>query len=75
MGIGTWTDDQFDAALRMGLGRSGAHLYPAMPYNAYTKMSRDDVLAIRAYLNSLEPDRNSRDPNTLPFPFIRRRRC
>jgi mono/diheme cytochrome c family protein len=69
MGIGTWTDDQFDAALRMGLGGSGAHLYPAMPYNAYTKMSRDDVLAIRAYLNSLEPDRNSRDPNTLPFPF------
>ena len=69
MGIGAWTDDQFDVAVRRGLGRDGAHLYPAMPYNAYTRMSRDDVLAIRAYLNSLEAVRNSRAPNTLAFPF------
>ncbi|OAF10219.1 alcohol dehydrogenase [Bradyrhizobium centrolobii] len=68
-GIGTWTDDQFDAALRKGIGRTGAHIYPAMPYNAYTQMSRDDVLAIRAYLNSLQPVRQSRNANTLPFPF------
>jgi mono/diheme cytochrome c family protein len=69
MGIGAWTDDQFDAAVRRGLGRDGTHLYPAMPYNAYTRMSRDDVLAIRAYLNSVEPVRKSREPNTLSFPF------
>jgi len=68
-GIGAWSDDQFDAALRQGVGRTGAHLYPAMPYNAYTRMSRDDVMAIRAYLNSLEPVRNSRNADTLPFPF------
>lgn len=68
-GIGAWTDDQFDAALRKGVGRNGVHLYPAMPYNAYTRMSRDDVLAIRAYLGSLDPVRHPRDPNTLSFPF------
>ncbi|MBR0816615.1 cytochrome c [Bradyrhizobium liaoningense] len=68
-GIGAWSDKQFDAAVRRGIGRTGAHLYPAMPYNAYTMMSHDDVLAIRAYLNSLEPVRNTRDTNTLPFPF------
>ncbi|VIO72950.1 Nicotinate dehydrogenase subunit B [Bradyrhizobium ivorense] len=68
-GIGTWSDDEFEAALRKGIGRTGAHLYPAMPYNAFTKMSREDVLAIRAYLNSLQPVRNSRSPKTLPFPF------
>lgn len=68
-GIGAWTDDQFDAALRKGVGRDGAHLYPAMPYNAYTRMSRDDVLAIRAYLGSLDPVRHHRDSNTLFFPF------
>jgi mono/diheme cytochrome c family protein len=68
-GIGAWSDDQFDAAIRKGFGWTGAHLYPAMPYNAYTRMSRDDVMAIRAYLNSLEPVRNSRNANTLPFPF------
>jgi hypothetical protein len=48
-GIGSWTDDQFDDAVRKGIGRNGERLYPAMPFNAYTKMSREDVLAIRAY--------------------------
>jgi len=68
-GIGSWSDEQFDAAVRKGIARNGSHLYPAMPYNAYTKMSRDDVLAIRAYLNTLVPVRNAVEANTLPFPF------
>jgi mono/diheme cytochrome c family protein len=68
-GIGSWSDEQFDAAVRKGIARNGSHLYPAMPYNAYTKMSRDDVLAIRAYLNTLAPVRNAVEANTLPFPF------
>jgi mono/diheme cytochrome c family protein len=68
-GIGTWSDDEFDAALRQGIGRKGSPLYPAMPYNAYTKLSRDDVLAIKAYLGSVTPVRNAVVANTLPFPF------
>src|ERR1700752_3860299 len=68
-GIGSWSDEQFDAAIRKGKGRGGAHLYPAMPYNTYAKMSRNDVLAIRAYLNTLTPVRNAVEANTLPFPF------
>ena len=35
-GIGAWTDDQFDAAVRRGLSRNGARLYPAMPFPYYT---------------------------------------
>src|SRR3954467_5136512 len=31
-GIGAWTDDQFDAAVRNGISRNGARLYPAMPF-------------------------------------------
>ena len=68
-GIGSWSDEQFDAAVRKGIARNGSRLYPAMPYNAYTKMSRDDVLAIRAYLNTVTPVRNAVDADTLPFPF------
>ena len=68
-GIGSWSDDEFDAAVRRGIGRNGALLYPAMPYNAYTKMSRREVLAIRAYLDSLAPVRNPVVANTLPFPY------
>ncbi len=68
-GIGAWSDDEFDAAVRKGIRRDGARLYPAMPYNAYTKMSRDDVLAIRAYLNTVPSIVNSVVANQLPFPF------
>jgi mono/diheme cytochrome c family protein len=68
-GIGSWTDDQFDNAVRKGIGRNGERLYPAMPFNAYTKMSREDVLAIRAYLNTLTAVYNAVVANTLPFPF------
>jgi mono/diheme cytochrome c family protein len=68
-GIGAWSDDAFEGALRRGRRPDGARLYPAMPFNAYTKMSRNDVLAIRAYLNTLEPVRHAVVANTLPFPF------
>jgi mono/diheme cytochrome c family protein len=68
-GIGSWTDDQFDDAVRKGIGRNGERLYPAMPFNAYTKMSREDVLAIRAYLNTATAVYNPVVADTLPFPF------
>ena len=68
-GIGSWTDEQFDNAVRNGVRPDGSRLYPAMPYTSYTKMSHDDVAAIRAYLNTVEPVRHPAVANTLPFPF------
>lgn len=68
-GIGTWTDDEFIDALQKGIGHGGAHLYPGMPYVYYTKVSREDALAIRAYLNSLPPVHNQVRSSRLPFPF------
>jgi mono/diheme cytochrome c family protein len=68
-GIGAWTDDEFINALTKGTGRNGTHLYPAMPYTYYTKLSRDDVLSIRAYLNTVPAVHNAVQPNQLPFPF------
>jgi mono/diheme cytochrome c family protein len=40
-----------------------------MPYPAYTKMSRDDVLAIRAYLATVAPVHHAVVANQLPFPL------
>jgi mono/diheme cytochrome c family protein len=68
-GIGAWSAEQFDNAVRKGVRPDGSRLYPAMPYPAYTKMSRDDVLAIRAYLATVEPVHQPVKANTLPFPF------
>jgi mono/diheme cytochrome c family protein len=68
-GIGAWTDDEFVNALTKGTGRDGTRLYPAMPYTYYTKLSRDDVLAIRAYLNSVPAVHNPVKADQLPFPL------
>lgn len=68
-GIGNWTNDEFMAALHEGRGHNGTRLYPAMPYPAYTKMTDDDVLALRAYLSTLAPVNNRVISNQLPFPL------
>ena len=77
-GIGNWTDAQFYAALHDGTmpGRSYLvfpnYLYPAMPFTSYTKLTRADVSAIKAYLFSLPPVSVAPTPNTLAFPFSQR---
>jgi mono/diheme cytochrome c family protein len=68
-GIGAWTDEEFIGALTKGTGRNGTHLYPAMPYTYYTKVTRDDALAIRAYLDTVPAVQNSVVANQLPFPL------
>lgn len=68
-GIGTWTEEEFYKALHLGIGKDGEYLYPAMPYTSFTKITKDDVAAIYAYLQSLEPVNAPRKPNTLTFPF------
>ncbi len=68
-GIGAWSDEAFVGSLLNGTGRSGEHLYPAMPYTYFTHMTRDDALAILAYLKTVPPVHNQVISNQLPFPF------
>jgi mono/diheme cytochrome c family protein len=68
-GIGNMTNDEFLAALHEGRGRNGKRLYPAMPYPAYTKMTDDDVLAMRSYFATVAPVSNRVVSNQLPFPL------
>ncbi|MDM9624634.1 cytochrome c [Rhizobium sp. S152] len=68
-GIGRMTPEQFQKVMSEGEGRGGYHLYGAMPFTAYTKVTKEDNAAIFAYLQSLEPVRNKVETNLLPFPF------
>ncbi len=68
-GIGLYTDDEWVAALQEGVGRGNKHLYPAMPYTSYTQMTRDDALAIKAYITTLPASPDAPPPNDLRFPF------
>jgi mono/diheme cytochrome c family protein len=62
-------DNCFISALREGRGHNGTRLYPAMPYPTYTRMSDDDVLALRSYFLTIAPIHNPVISNQLPFPF------
>jgi mono/diheme cytochrome c family protein len=68
-GIIGYSDDDWVSMLHDGVGRGGKHLYPAMPYPSYTLMSRDDALAIKAYLTSLAPVKATIPENQIRFPF------
>jgi mono/diheme cytochrome c family protein len=72
-GIGGWSEEDFWRTLHEGVGKNGVRLYPAMPFPAYTKVTREDANAIWAYLRTLEPVRNEVRPNQLEFPFNLRR--
>jgi mono/diheme cytochrome c family protein len=63
------TADEFLATLHDGRGHNGTRLYPAMPYPAYTKMTDEDVLAMRAYFATIAPVSNKVISNQLPFPL------
>src|ERR1700733_9472059 len=71
-GIGRWSDDDFVRALHRGVAPGGHYLYPAFPYTSFTAMSRDDALAIKAYLFSLPPQQVANKENSLRFPFNQR---
>ncbi len=71
-GIGTYTDQQFIAAVRKGIRNDGARLYPAMSYTSYTYMTDEDALAIKAYLFSLPAVHAPAKVNKLAWPFDHR---
>jgi mono/diheme cytochrome c family protein len=71
-GIGAWSDEEFDAAVRKGIRRDGKRLYPAMPFPHFTRMTQQDVKDIRAYLETVEPVHNPVAVNQLPFPLNQR---
>lgn len=68
-GIGRWSEQAFVRALRSGVDREGRHLYPAFPYDHFTRVSDDDAKALYAFLMSLDPVKASPPPNKLPFPL------
>lgn len=68
-GIGKWTFADFKNAVHDGIRADGAYLYPAMPYDAFTKIEDDDLKALWAYVRSLKPINKARRANALNFPF------
>lgn len=68
-GIGRWSDRDFIRAMTDGVAPDGSHYYPAFPYTSYTRMTRQDLLDMKAYLDTVRPVRNMVPPHDLRFPY------
>jgi mono/diheme cytochrome c family protein len=68
-GIGSWTDDDFVNAMTKGIAPDGTHYFPAFPYTSFTRMKRQDVLDLKAYLRSIPPVQQANKPPAMPWPF------
>ncbi|WP_075791562.1 cytochrome c [Massilia putida] len=68
-GIGRYSEAAFTRALREGVARDGHLLYPAFPYDHYTRLTQDDIRALYAYFMTRPPLDAPAHPNDLRFPF------
>ena len=68
-GIGGWSEEAFRRAMREGVDRRGRHLYPAFPYDHFTRVTDEDLHAIHAFLMTREPVAFEAPGNELPFPL------
>jgi mono/diheme cytochrome c family protein len=69
-GIGKFTLDEFDRAVRHGIDDEGVTLYPAMPYPSYALMSDADIAALYSYfLHGVAPATGTEHANAIPWPL------
>lgn len=73
-GIGGYSLDDFDRALRHGIAANGDTLYPAMPYPAYARLGDDDVRALYAYFlhGDIAPVQQANRAADIPWPLSMR---
>ena len=72
-GIGSYSYEDFARTLREGVARGGKHLYPAMPYPSYSKITDEDMHALYAYfMHGVGPAHTQPPVTKLPFPFNQR---
>ena len=68
-GIGAWSEAAFRRAMHDGVARNGAHLFPAFPYDHFTKLSDADVTALYAFIMTRPAVAATPPANTVPFPL------
>lgn len=69
-GIGLYTFEEFDRALRSGVARDGHRLYPAMPYPSFARITREDSRALYDFFQKeVKPVRQKNTPSGIAWPW------
>jgi alcohol dehydrogenase (quinone), cytochrome c subunit len=72
-GIGDYSFDDFDNAVRHGVAKNGSTLYPAMPYVSYAKVKPSDVKALYAYfMHGVQPVEEANKSTDIVWPLSMR---
>ena len=72
-GIGSYSYDDFQKAVRHGVAKNGDTLYPAMPYPSYAVVSDDDMQAMYAYfMHGVQPVAQQNKDSDIPWPLSMR---
>jgi mono/diheme cytochrome c family protein len=72
-GIGAWSMLDFVNAMQRGVAPDGRHYYPSFPYASYAKMTTEDVMDLKAYLDTLPAVEGRPADHSLGFPWNVRR--
>ncbi len=72
-GIGGWSAQDLANAMQRGVSPDGAHYFPAFPYTSYANATPQDVVDLKAFLDTLPPDATPSQPHEVGFPFNIRR--
>ena len=68
-GIGGWSLNDFEKALRQGVSPEGHAYYPAFPFLSYRSLTDEDVAHLYAALMATEPVDEDAAPHQVRFPF------
>lgn len=72
-GLGDYSFEDFDKAVRHGVAKNGSTLYPAMPYPSYARVSESDMQALYAYfMKGVEPVVQVNKDSDIPWPLSMR---
>ena len=72
-GIGAWSTLDFANAMVRGVAPDARHYYPAFPYPNYQRMPLEDVIDLKAFLDTLPAVTGRASDHALGFPFNIRR--
>ncbi len=64
-----WTDGELFRAITTGERKDGTAIFPLMPWPFYSKMSREDIYAVIAYIRTLKPVEGKYPRAQLNFPL------
>jgi len=68
MGISRYTDGELYRVITSGVNKEGKAMFPLMPYPYYSKMDKEDIYSIIAYLRSLPPITSEIPESKADFP-------